>query len=135
MKKILALSLFAMLFSGCCSYTEIGRPATALMTDGSETVLANVTVFNISYSILGLLPFESGTTWKEGPYEDRETWNATFFSDHCTIDENLASLKAALKEVGSNKVVNLVTESDSWRWWSLFLVKRTVMKTSCTVLK
>lgn len=135
MKKILALSFFAMLFGGCCSYTEIGRPATALKTDGGETVLANVTVFNISYSILGLLPFESGATWKEGSYEDRETWNATFFSDRCTIDENLASLKAALKEVGSNKVVNLVTESDSWRWWSLFLVKRTVMKTSCTVLK
>ncbi len=135
MKKILALSVFAMLFGGCCSYTDIGRPATALKTDDGETVLANVDIFNISYSILGLIPFESGTTWKEGPYEDRERWNATFFRNRCTIDENLASLRAALKEVGSDKVVNLVTESDSWRWWSLFLVKRTVMKTTCTVLK
>ena len=35
----------------------------------------------------------------------------------------------------AKEVANLVTETDSWRFWSLFIVKRTVLKTTCTVLK
>ncbi len=135
MNKLLMLLIGLVVLSGCCSYTEIGRPAAKIVTDGGEEVLATVSVFNISYKLLGLIPFESGTVWKQGPYKDRSGWNMVFFRNRCTLDENLLSLKAALKEVGSNKIVNLTTESDSWQWWSLFLMKREVIKTSCTVLK
>ena len=117
MKKLAFVSLVATLFAGCCSYTDIGYLRPGATADDGEKAVATVTVFNISYSIFGLIPFESGTTWKEGPYKDRSEWNWTFFTDRCTLDENL------------------VTDSDSWRFWSLFIIKRKVMKSSCTILK
>ena len=135
MKKLAFVSLVATLFAGCCSYTDIGHLKAGATADDGEKAAATVTVYNISYSIFSVLPFESGTTWKEGPYKDREDWNWTFFKDRCTLDENLASIRAACKEVGSNRIENLVTESDSWRFWSLFIIKRKVMKSSCTILK
>ena len=135
MKKLAFVSLVATLFAGCCSYTDIGYLKPGATADDGEKAVATVTVFNISYSLFGLLPIESGTTWKEGPYKDRENWNWTFFEDRCTLDENLASVRAACKEIGSSRIENLVTDSDSWRFWSLFIIKRKVMKSSCTVLK
>ncbi|MBQ0032163.1 MAG: hypothetical protein KBT68_05120 [bacterium] len=135
MKKLAFVSLVATLFAGCCSYTDIGHLKPGATADDGEKAIATVTVFNISYSIFGILPFESGTTWKEGPYKDRSDWNWTFFEDRCTLDENLASIRAACKEVGSSRIENLVTDSDSWRFWSLFIIKRKVMKSSCTILK
>lgn len=135
MKKLALVSLVATLFAGCCSYTDIGHLKSGATADDGEKAVATVTVFNVSYSIFGILPFESGTTWKEGPYKDRASWNWTFFEDRCTLDENLASIRAACKEVGSNRIENLVTDSDSWRFWSLFIIKRKVMKSSCTILK
>ena len=135
MKKLAFVSLVATLFAGCCSYTDIGYLKPVATADDGEKAVATVTVLNVSYSIFGLIPFESGTTWKEGPYKDRSGWNWTFFTDRCTLDENLASIRAACKEVGSNRIENLVTDSDSWRFWSLFIIKRKVMKSSCTILK
>lgn len=135
MKRLVLLSLVASLFAGCSSYTKIGRVATPVRTDDGETPIAAVDIFNVSYSLFGLIPLESGTTWKSGPYEKRDRWNAVFFQNRCTIDENLASLRAALKEVGSSRTMNLVTESDSWRFWSFFIVKREVMKTTCLIIK
>ena len=135
MKKLAVVSLVATLFAGCCSYTDIGHLRLGATADDGEKAVATVTVFNISYSLFGILPIESGTTWKEGPYKDRESWNWTFFEDRCTLDENLASVRAACKEVGSSRIENLVTDSDSWRFWSLFIIKRKVMKSSCTILK
>ena len=135
MKKLALISLFAAIFAGCSSYTDIGHFRPGVMADDGEKAVATVTVFNVSYSIFGILPFESGTTWKEGPYKDRSDWNWTFFEDRCTLDENLASIRAACKEVGSDRIENLVTDSDCWRFWSLFIIKRKVMKSSCTILK
>ena len=135
MKNLAFVSLVATLFAGCCSYTDIGHLKSGATADDGEKAVATVTVFNISYSLLGLWTYESGTTWKEGPYKDRSEWNWTFFTDRCTLDENLASIRAACKEVGSSRIENLVTDSDSWRFWSLFIIKRKVMKSSCTILK
>ena len=135
MKKLAFVSLAAALFVGCSSYTDIGHLKPGVTADDGETAVATVTVFNISYSLFGLLPIESGTTWKDGPYKDRDLWNAAWFKDRCTLDENLASIRAACKEVGSSRIENLVTDSDSWRFWSLFIIKRKVMKSSCTILK
>lgn len=135
MKRILLFLGVMALAAGCSSYTDIGRVSVPFKADDGETPVATITVANVSYSLFGVLPIESGTTWKEGPYAERPAWNGVWFEDRCTIDENLASLKAALGEVGSSRVMNLVTDSDSWRFWSLFLIKRTVIKSSCTVLK
>ena len=135
MKKLALASLAAALFAGCSSYTNIGHLKPGATADDGEKAIATVTVFNISYLLFGVLPIESGTTWKDGPYNDRDGWNAAWFTDRCTLDENLASIRAACKEVGSNRIENLVTESDSWRFWSLFIIKRKVMKSSCTILK
>lgn len=135
MKKIAFVSLAAALFAGCCSYTDIGHLKPTATADDGERALATVTVYNVAYSLFGVLPIESGTTWKTGAYKDRDSWNATWFSDACTLDENLASIRAACKEIGSSRIENLVTESDCWRFWSLFIVKRKVMKSSCTVLR
>lgn len=134
MKRLLP-PVLAALFAGCCACTEIGRPAVSVRADDGETLVADVTVRNISYSLFGLFPIESGVTWKSGSHADRDWWNAVWFEDRCTLDENLASVRAALGEIGSNRTQNLVTESDSWRFWSLFIVKRKVMKSSCSVLK
>ena len=134
MSRLLSLVLASVL-TGCCATTEIGRPAVSVRSDDGETLIADVMVRNVSYSLFGVLPIESGSTWKTGAFADRDWWNAVWFEDRCTLDENLASLRAALKEVGSNRTMNLVTESDSWRLWSLFIVKRKVMKSTCSVLK
>ena len=135
MKKLTLISLFATMLAGCCSHTDIGHLKPTATADDGERALATVTVYNVSYSLFGLLPIESGTTWKEGPYKERDSWNAAWFSDRCTLDENLASVRAACREIGSNRIENLVTDSDSWRFWSLFIIKRKVMKSNCTILK
>ena len=137
MKKTLILPILAAVLAGCSSYTDIGRPdpRVHVLSDDARKPIATVVVLNVSYSLFGLLPIESGETWKEGPYANRPSRNATWFCDRCTIDENLASVRAALRELNADEVANLVTESDSWRFWSLFIVKRTVLKTTCTVLK
>ena len=135
MKKLAWTFLAAALFAGCSSYTDIGHLRPGATADDGEKAVATVTVFNISYSLFGLLPIESGTAWKDGPYKDRDGWNAAWFTDRCTLDENLASIRAACKEVGSDRIENLVTDSDSWSFWSLFIIKRKVMKSSCTILR
>ena len=135
MRKFALIPLAVALCAGCSSYTDIGHLKTAARTDDGEIPIATVEVFNISYSLLGLWTYESGTPWKTGSYKNRDEWNATWFEDRCTLDENLASIRAACKEVGSSRIENLVTESDSWRFWSLFIIKRKVMKSSCTILK
>ena len=135
MKKTLFASLAVLALAGCSSFTDIGHPKDPIFTDDGEPVVASVTVFNISYSLFGILPICSGTTWKEGPYKDRDLWNVTWFEDRCTLDENIASVKAALRETGSNRIENLVTDSDNWRFWSLFIINRKVMKSNCAILK
>ena len=137
MKRIIALAVLAAAFAGCSSYTDIGRlnPTSGVKSDDGKRPIATVDVVNVSYSLLGLLPIESGETWKSGPYAARPSRNATWFEDRCTVDENLASVRAALRELNAGEVANLVTDCESWRFWSLFIVKRTVLKTTCTVLK
>ena len=137
MKRIIALAVLVAAFAGCSSYTDIGRlsPNSGVKTDDGKRPIATIDVLNVSYSLFGLLPIESGETWKSGPYANRPSRNATWFEDRCTVDENLASVRAALREIGSTDVANVVTECESWRFWSLFIIKRTVLKTTCTVLK
>ena len=137
MKRILALVVLAAVFAGCSSYTDIGRLSSmsSVKSDDGKRPIATVDVLNVSYSLFGVVPIESGVTWKDGPYANRPSRNATWFSNRCTVDENLASVRAALRELDATEVANLMTDSECWRFWSLFIVKRTVLKTTCTVLK
>lgn len=132
--RVAACALFAALFTGCCSYTDIAYFDNAPLTDDGERPIAAIQVSNVSYSILGLIPFETGTPWTEGPYENRDHWNGSFFHNRATVDNNLASLRFALREIGSNRITNLSTFSDDWWIWSLFIMKRHIVKTSCLVL-
>ena len=134
MKKAFAFALFAALFAGCCSTTNVIRPSVSVRSDDGVKPVATVSVFNVSYSLFGVLPIESGETWKGLPDTSKDGWNWTWFEDRCTLDENLASVRAACKEVGSNKIMNLVTDTDSWSFWSLFIIRRKVMKSTCTVI-
>ena len=135
MKKAFSFALLAVAFAGCCSYTAVIRPTvTSVRSDDGVRPVATVSVFNVSYSLFGLLPIESGETWKGLPGTSRDGWNWTWFEDRCTLDENLASVRAACKEVGSNKIMNLVTDTDIWSFWSLFIIRRKVMKSTCTVI-
>ena len=130
------MALAALAFAGCSSLTEIAKVSTVAKTDDGETPVAAVTVKNVSYSLFGCLPISSGTTWKgECAFENRPSRNTVWFEDKCTPDENLASMKAALKEVGSNKVMNLVERTETWSAWSLWIIRQTVETTGCTVLK
>jgi hypothetical protein len=132
--RVAAVAAFAALFTGCCSYTDIAYFKDAPLTDDGEQPIAAVQISNVSYSILGVIPFETGTPWTEGPYAKRDHWNGSFFHNRATVDNNLASLRFALREVGSNRITNLHTFSDDWWIWSLFIMKRHIVKTSCLVL-
>ncbi len=134
MKNILILALGAMAFAGCSSYSELSRdvPPYARIDDGVKPI-ASYVVCNGDYKLLGFVPLCSGVTWKSGPYADRDEFNARWFTDNCTLDENLASVKAALRECKTDRMCNLVTTEDSSWVWSLFLVRSHVLKTTCLI--
>jgi len=134
MKKILILALGAIAFAGCSSYSELSRdvPAYARIDDGIKPI-ASYVVCNNQYKLLGVVPLCSGVPWQVGPYDSRSEFNLKWFSDHCTLDENLASVKAALKECNTDRLCNLVTTEDSSWMWSLFLVRMHTLKTTCLI--
>lgn len=132
--RFTAFAAFAFVITGCCSYTDIAYLKDAPLTDDGEQPIAAVKISNVSYSILGCIPFETGTPWTEGPYANRDQWNGSFFHDRATVDGNLNSLRFALREIGSNRITNLKTFTDDWWVWSLFIMKRHIVKTSCLVL-
>ena len=134
MKKL--ISVFgSVALAGCCSYSELSRdvPAYAAV-DGDEKPMASYVVVNVSYSLFGLLPLSSGETWKSGPYADRDLWNVSWFKDGCTLDENVRSVRAALRECKSDRICNLVSSANEDSAWSLFLVNRKLLRTSCLIL-
>lgn len=131
--SLFALAIAPFFLAGCCAYSRIAeiKPASDLRVDGNAKPLASFVVCNHSYKLLGCIPLSSGVTWKgEGPLDG---FNLKWFSDHCTIDENLASVKAAAEQCGTDRVCGLVTTEDSFLLWSLFLVKHTELKTSCLI--
>ncbi len=134
MKKILILALGAIAFAGCSSYSELSRdvPAYARIDDGIKPI-ASYVVCNNQYKLLGCVPLCSGVPWQTGPYDSRSEFNFKWFSDHCTLDENLASVKAALRECKTDRLCNLVTTEDSSWMWSLFLVRMHTIKTTCLI--
>ena len=137
MKKILFPAvLSAALLTGCSSVSVLSRnaPANASVVPDGKPVAA-YEVHNTSYRLLGFIPLGSGVTWKEGPYDERRRVNWTAFSDHCTLDENLASVKAAAREVGTDRVGSLESVIDESSAWSCFLVTCRSIKTTCLFLE
>ena len=130
--KLFAILVAPLLLSGCASMSTLSNyktPAGVRVEDNVKP-LASYYVCNHSYKLFGCVPLTTGVPWQGGEYED---WNVEFFADHCTIDENLASVKAAAEKCGTDRVCGLITTEDTSWAWSLFLVKHTELKTSCVI--
>lgn len=134
MKKLFAISLSALSLAGCCSYSQLARDTDQVHTIDGRKPVATYLVGNVGYSLLGLIPLSSGVTWQDGAYTEN-AGGVTWFEDRCTLDENLRSVNHACRTVGSDNIANLVTTVDDSRAWSLFLVKRRLLKTSCVILE
>ena len=137
MKEVICSVALALVFAGCSSITDINRiDSRDVRTDDGAQPVAEVAIHNVSYRLFGLIPISSGEVWKgRCRYANRDGRNTVWFEDKCTPEENLAALKAVLKEVGSNKVQNLVERTQTWSGWSLGIIRQTKETTTCTVLK
>ena len=130
--KLFVLLLVPFLMAGCCYVSALSDRTVApgVRVDDNVKPLASYFVCNHSYKLFGCVPLSTGVTWKGGEPDD---WNVEFFADHCTIDENLASVKATAEKCGTDRVCGLITTEDTSWLWSLFLVKHTELKTTCVI--
>ena len=96
--------------------------------------IASFVTQNFSYKLLWCVPLCTGLPWTEGMEDVKDDFNIKLFSDEATIDNNLVSLNHAMDLVGSHRISQLkVTEDDS-KAWSLFLINRHEVRTSCLIL-
>ncbi len=131
--KLAALLLAPLLLAGCASMSTLSdyRAQAGVRVEDNVKPLASYYVCNHSYKLFGCVPLSTGVTWKGG--EDYNGFNTEFFADRCTVDENLASVKAAAEKCGTDRVCGLLTTVDTSWAWSLFLIKHTEIKTSCVI--
>ena len=131
--KLLALLLAPCLLAGCASMSNLSdyKTSSGVRVDDNVKPLASYSVCNHSYKLFGCIPLSTGVPWKGG--KDYNGYNTEFFADHCTVDENLASVKAAAEKCGTDRVCSLITTVDTSWAWSLFLIKHTEIKTSCVI--
>lgn len=132
MNKFFAVAVAAML-AGCCSYSELKRDVGGMKVDG-RTPVASYEVVNVTYKILGLVPFTTGVTWKEGPYDD-SVGSMALFCDEASLDDNMASVRHACKIVGSDEICDVTGRVDTYWAWSCLLFRKQVFKTSCVIVK
>jgi len=128
----------AVLLAGCCSYVQVDRgiPQGALVE--GEKPIATFYVQNTSYQILGFIPWTTGVNWTEEDnrsLEDANPWRFHFFYDGVSLDNNIRTLKRACKEVGSNRIASLTHTVNEDNLWSVFLINRKTLKTSCFILE
>ena len=131
--KLFALLIAPFLLAGCASMSTLSdyEVPSGVRVENNVKPLASYCVVNHSYKLFGCVPLSSGVPWQGG--DDYNGFNTVFFSDHCTVDENLASVKAAAEKCGSDRVCSLITTVDTSWLWSLFIVKHTEVKTSCVI--
>lgn len=134
MKRLVyAFALLAL--AGCSSYSEIARwESTKTINDGEVPVASFVTQ-NFSYQLLGFIPLCSGVPWTKGDEDICDEFNVSLFTDRATLDNNLVSLRHALDRVGAHRVTQLRTCEKDDSDWSLFLVNRHEVRTSCLILR
>lgn len=135
MKNILAITILALAFAGCSSYSEIARWNSSTTIDDGEVPVATFLTQNFSYQLLWVVPICTGLPWTEGNDYVVNEYNVKLFSDEATIDNNLKSLNHALDLVGSRRISQLETNEDDSKSWSLFLVNRHEVRTKCFILK
>lgn len=119
--------------AGCCSYSELKTDCGDVKVDG-ERVLATYEVVNPSYRLLGVVPLTCGATWKSGAYYEN-AGSVDIFSGECSLDDNLESVRHACGTVGGGRIAHIVGRDDIYWAWSLGLVKKEVVKTSCVILR
>ena len=138
MRKTFAVAAFAAVafaFTGCSSYSEIARWRSTNTINDGEVPLASFVTQNFSYEFLWCIPLSTGLPWTEGTEDIMDEYNVKFFADEATVDNNLVSLNHAMDLVGSRRITQLkVTEDDNMAW-SLFLVNRHEVRTSCLILR
>jgi len=130
-------ALAALVLTGCCSYVNLDRDIPrGAMVEG-ETPIASFYVQNTSYQLLGFIPWCSGKNWVEDdiPAKDANDWRMSFFCDNVSLDNNIRTIKRACKEVGSNRIASLTHSINEDNMWSLLLVNRKTVKTSCFIMQ
>lgn len=122
-------------FAGCSSYSEIARWDSSMPINDGEVPIASFVTQNFSYQLFGFIPIASGVPWTEGDEDVCDEFNVSLFSDKATLDNNLVSLRHALDRVGSHRVTQLRSYESDDSDWSLYLVNRHEVRTSCIILK
>ena len=133
--KNLIYGIAMLAFAGCSSYSEIARWDSTMPINDGEVPVASFVTQNFSYQLLGFIPLCSGVPWTEGDEDVCDEFNVSLFSDKATLDNNLVSLRHALDRVGSHRVTQLRTFESDDSDWSLYLVNRHEVRTSCIILK
>ncbi len=136
MKKLyFAAAACAMaFFAGCSSYSEIAYWKSGVRVNSGEKPLASFLTQNFSYQLFHCIPIATGVPWTEGDEDVMDDYNVEWFADKATVDNNIVSLRYALRKVGSNRVEDLVSSYDDSSMWSLFLVNRREVRTSCLIM-
>lgn len=117
--------------TGCCSYSQLKTDVGQVQVDGRKPA-AVYEVVNVSYKLLGLVPLTTGVTWKKGPYSD-DVGSVLPFEDQCSLDDNLDSVRHACEIVGAEMPSDITGRVDEYFAWSLFLIQKRVVKTSCVL--
>ncbi len=133
--KNLVYGIALLAIAGCSSYSEIARWEGVTSINDGEVPVASFVTQNFSYQLLGFIPLCTGLPWTEGTSDICDDYNVSWFSDQATIDGNMVSLRHALDRVGSNRITQLHTVEKDDSDWSLYLVNRHEVRTSCVILK
>ena len=132
---ILPLAVFALVFAGCSSYSEIARWNSNIPINDGEVPVATFLTQNFSYQLFWCIPLCTGCPWTQGTEDVVDEFNVKPFADEATLDNNLVSLKHALDVVGSHRITQLRSIEDDSAMWSLWLVNRHEVRTHCVILK
>ena len=135
MKNTLAITILALAFAGCSSYSEIARWDSSTPINDGEVPVATFLTQNFSYQLLWVFPLCTGCPWTEGTEDVVDEYNVKLFDDEATIDGNLKSLQHALDLTGSRRITQLESFEDDSKAWSLFIINRHEVRTKCIILK
>jgi len=127
-----------LLACGCHSTCGLSaaRPdvAPCVQIDGGEQPLSSFFAVNMSYQLFGCIPLVTGNPWRDGNIENCNDCGINFFEDNCTLDNNIVTLRSALKHLNTNRISNLNFTYSKSSKWSFGLCSRKVIKTTCLIL-
>ncbi|MBQ3315983.1 MAG: hypothetical protein IJG70_08545 [Kiritimatiellae bacterium] len=134
--KAMFIALAALALAGCSSYSEIARWNSAVKVNDGETPMATFLTQNFSYQLLWCIPICTGVPWskEQGGGDCMDEYRVRLFTNLATVDGNLESLNYALDRVGSRRIAHVITSQDDSSAWSLFLLNRHEVRTSCLIL-